>query len=155
VGDFGNGNYASKTILLITDGMDNVGAVKEPHAISSLKATDISIYAIRIGDPNAGQWPGIALGPLIFAGDSDRVDAKALPDMARDAGGEALIVPPMDKDGGKGFSDAINAISRRLGDSYTIAVILSPGISPCTLRLTIANHPDTVVTSHLVNRLPS
>jgi hypothetical protein len=132
--------------------MDNVSTVKESDAISSLRATGISIHAIGIGDPNAGQWPGIALGPFIFGGDSDRVDAKALQDMARNARDEAFIVPPMDKDGGNGFSKAINSISSMLGDSYTIGVILSPGISASTLHLAIANHPDAVVTTHVVNR---
>ena len=150
-GEFGNGNHAPKTILLITDGMDNVSTVKEPDAISSLKANGISIYAIGIGDPNAAQWPGIALGPLIFGGAFDRVDAKALQDMARDAGGEAFIVPPMDKDGGKGFSNAINAISNTLDESYSIGVVLSPGISVSTLRLTIANHPNDIMTTHVIN----
>jgi hypothetical protein len=42
----------------------------------------------------------------MFGGSLDRVDAKALQEMARDAGGEAFIVPPMDKDDGKGFSGA-------------------------------------------------
>jgi hypothetical protein len=65
------------------------------------------IYAIGIGDPNVSEHrPGIAIGPFMFGGSLDRVDAKALQEMARDAGGEAFIVPPMDKDDGKGFSGA-------------------------------------------------
>jgi VWFA-related protein len=86
VGEFKTGNHTPKSIVLITDGMDNSSSVKEQDAVTSLKATGVRIYAIGIGDPNATDLPSIALGPFIFGGDVDRVDAKALQDMARDAG---------------------------------------------------------------------
>jgi hypothetical protein len=126
--------------------MDNSSSVKEQDAVTSLKATGVRIYAIGIGDPNATDLPGIALGPFIFGGDVDRVDAKALQDMARDAGGEAFIVPPMSKDQGIGFSGAVKTISDMLSATYTIGVVVPPGTSASTLRLTIANDPNAVVT---------
>jgi hypothetical protein len=152
VGEFKTGNHTPKSIVLITDGMDNSSSVKEQEAVTSLKATGVRIYAIGIGDPNATDLPGIALGPFIFGGDVDRVDAKALQDMARDAGGEAFIVPPMSTDQGIGFSGAVKTISDMLSATYVIGVVVPPGASASNLRLTIANDPNAVVTTHIVNR---
>jgi hypothetical protein len=72
--------------------------------------------------------------------------------MAHDAGGQAYIVPPMDKDAGKGFAAAIKSISAMLGDSYTVGVALPPATSVSDLLLTVANHPNAVVTTHIVNQ---
>jgi VWFA-related protein len=152
VGELGKGHQPSKAILLITDGIDNSSTVNEQDAITALKATGVRIYAIGIGDPNvSSHMPGIALGPFAFGGDLNRVDAKALHDMAHDAGGEAFIVPPMDKDAGQGFADAVKTISGMLSDSYTIGVVAPPGTYTSGLRLTIAGHPDAVVTTYVLN----
>jgi VWFA-related protein len=152
VGKFNKTDLKPKAILLITDGMDNASSVKEPDAVRSLKATDVKIYAIGIGDPTATDMPGIALGPFIFGGDVDHVDAKALQDMARDAGGEAFIVPPVGKDDGKGFGKAVKTISNMISATYTIGVVVPAGVSATDLRIAIAKNPTAVVTTHIVNR---
>ncbi len=150
-GESRKGRYASKVILLITDGVDNTSTVKEQDAVAALKATGVIIYSIGIGDPNISEHrPGIALGPFIIGGTLDRVDSKALQGMAHDAGGQAFIVPPMDKDAGNGFARAIKSISAMLGNSYTIGVALSPGTSASTLQLNVANHPNAIITTRIV-----
>jgi len=128
--------------------------VKDQDAVKALRATGVRIYAIGIGDPNSKDRMGIALGPFILGGNTDRVDAKALQDIAHDAGGQVFIVPPMDKDAGNGFAAAIKSISAMLGNSYTVGMVLPPGIYTSDLRLTIANHPDAIVTTHIVNPTP-
>jgi VWFA-related protein len=143
------GASTSKAILLITDGMDNASRARERDAVASLKETGVRMYAIGIGDTNVTA----ASMPLWFGAD-DSVDAKGLQDMARDAGGEAFIVPPMAEDDGKGFSSAVNAVSGMLGDSYSVGVVVPPRTAASTLRLAIANHPDAVVTTRIVNSPP-
>jgi hypothetical protein len=60
----------------------------------------------------------------------------------------------MAKDDGKGFSGAVNAVSGMLGDSYSVGVVVPPRTAASTLRLAIANHPDAVVTTRIVNPPP-
>jgi Ca-activated chloride channel homolog len=64
MGESRKGHYASKVILLITDGVDNSSTVQKQDAVAALRATGIRIYAIGIGDPNISKHRlGIALGP--------------------------------------------------------------------------------------------
>jgi hypothetical protein len=151
VGEFGKGPHTSRALMLITDGIDNTSSMKEEDAIAALKATDVRIYAIGIGDPNAPHRPQLVVD--ILGENPDSVDAKALQDMTLAAGGAVFIVPPMDKDAGKGFTAAVRTISSRLGHSYTIGVVLPPGIATSDLQFTVANQPDAVVTTHIMNPL--
>jgi hypothetical protein len=156
VGKFGKGAHTSRALVLITNGIDDASSMKEGDAIAALKTTDVKIYAVGIGDPNASRTPGIALGPFIFGGGGDlnRVDAKVLKEMADDAGGEVFFVPPpMDTNAGNGFSAAIKTISI-LYDNYTIGLVIPPGTPIASLRFTVANHPDAVVTTHIINPPP-
>ncbi|MBF6569176.1 MAG: VWA domain-containing protein [Candidatus Binataceae bacterium] len=153
VGVFGKGPNA-KAILLITDGMDNTSTATEQDAIDWLTADSVRIYAIGIGSANiATSTPANASGPGTF-GDINSVDAKALQDMARDAGGAVFIVPPISQDAGQGFSGAVKKISGMLSDRYTVGVVVPLGASASALRLSIANHPGEIVTTHLVNPPP-
>src|SRR5260221_41520 len=70
-GESRKGHYASKVILLITDGVDNSSTVKDQDAVKALRATGVRIYAIGIGDPNSKDRMGIALGPFILGGNTD------------------------------------------------------------------------------------
>jgi VWFA-related protein len=146
VGVFSKGRN-SKAILLITDGIDNTSTATEQDAVNWLKVDGVRIYAIGIGNPN------IALGQDAL-GAVDRVDAHVLQDMARDAGGAVFIAPPMSQDAGKGFTGAIKKISGMLNDRYTIGVVVPPGTSTAAFRLTVANHPSVIVTTHITNPLP-
>jgi VWFA-related protein len=143
VGVFGKGGN-SKAILLITDGIDNSSMATERDAINWLKSDGVRIYTIGIGNRN------IALG-LEGEGALDGVDANALQDIARAAGGAVFIVPPMSQDKGKGFTAAIKEISGMLCDRYTIGITVPPSTSTSALRLTVANHPNAIVTPHIVN----
>jgi VWFA-related protein len=157
--EFKKGRYTSKVILLITDGFNNASRVKEQDTVESLKATGLRLYAIGIGVPKSSDPVPDVYGPVTTSSSTlgfswsgagvDRLDAEALQEMAREAGGEAFIVPPMDKDDGKGFSGAVKTISGMIGHSYTIGVVVPPGTAASTLRITIANHPEAVVATHI------
>jgi hypothetical protein len=79
------------------------------------------------------------------------VDKNFLQHLANAAGGAVFIVAPMSQDGGKGFTIAIKRISGMLSYGYTIGVVAPPGAPVTPLRLTVANHPDGVVTTHIIN----
>jgi len=153
VGVFGKGPN-SKVILLITDGIDNTSTATEQDAVDWLKADSVRIYAIGIGSAIiASSTPANASGSGTYD-DVNSVDAKALREIARDAGGAVFIVPPLSKDAGQGFSGAVEKISGMLSDRYTIGVVVPPGASASALRLSIATHPGEIVTTHLVNPPP-
>jgi VWFA-related protein len=156
VAEFGKGHYPWKAILLITDGMDNDSTTKVQDAIASLRATGVKFYTIGIGDPSVpATGIGILLGPFIADRRAESVDAKALQDMARNTGGEVFIVSTIEKDAGKSLGNAVKTISGMLNDSYTVGLVVPPGTSASLLHLSVANHPDAVVTTRIINSPPT
>lgn len=63
-------DYPNRKLVLISDGIDNSSTVTL-QAVAARAAKDgIPIYAIGIGDPNAPEKSGIAIGPLHMARES-------------------------------------------------------------------------------------
>ena len=108
------------------------------------------------------------MGPFSFGADVNSVDAKAVNELANSAGGQAFIVPPTT---GNEFANAVASVQRQLSPRYTIGVIMptsgipfvepiaSPGsasrasesAATPALKFTVANHPDAIVVTHIIN----
>ena len=60
----------NRKLILISDGIDNSSTVTEQAVAARATKDGIPIYAIGIGDPNAPEKSGIAIGPLHIVGQS-------------------------------------------------------------------------------------
>ncbi len=132
-------HYPNRSIILITDGMDSSSAISKADLIAEAHTTAVPIYAIGIGDPNAGKFPvGIVIGPFALGSDFNRVDSETLNAIADAAGGRAFIVPLLSKDSGTGFDSALASISDILDNGYTIGIIAPSSSAPL---VTIIDRP--------------
>ncbi len=148
-------DYPNRTIILVTDGMDNSSSATEKEVAAQATKDGVPIYAVGIGDPNArGESnahgnPDLSLGPFLLGGnDEDRVDAESLKDLSASAGGRSFIVPATGEDDGKGFKGAISAISESIAQGYTIGAAIPADARPSTIAVTVANRPDLIVRPH-------
>ncbi|MGO9453284.1 MAG: VWA domain-containing protein [Candidatus Binataceae bacterium] len=125
----GTAHYPGRALIVVTDGIDNSSTISENDIVAEAAKDGWSVYPIGIGDPNAAGTPSIAIGSsVVIPGDDiQRVDAHALIEIASASGGRAFIVPPISKDGGHAFIEAIGAIGSMLGKDYVIGAILPPG----------------------------
>lgn len=131
----------TKAIVLLTDGMDTASSasLKDTEEIS--RNTNVPIYSIGIGNPNAApmvmgmnSYPGtgtvmgmgvnrytaggISPSPTIV---DDRVDTRALDDLARDSGGQAYTVDLANN--GKVLKQITSAIAAKIGNQYIVGFI--------------------------------
>ncbi|MGD0290390.1 MAG: VWA domain-containing protein [Candidatus Binataceae bacterium] len=138
--------YARNALLVITDGIDNTSNTTLAQVTVLARQQDVPIYVIGIGEPSTDQQAASSLD------DVERVDAKALNELANSAGGQAFIVPAS----GNGFADAVASIGGRLGRGYTVGVITptSGNSSVRPIALAVMNHPDAVVTTHIMVKPP-
>src|SRR3984957_635301 len=67
-----HGRYDKKGLLVVTDGMDNTSQSTVEQVVAQARRMGVLVYSIGIGDPNAGNLPGLQIGPLIFGGDVDQ-----------------------------------------------------------------------------------
>jgi len=63
-------DYPNRKLILIADRLDNASATLEREVVARATKDDIPIYAVGIGDPNAPEKSGIAIGPLHLNGQS-------------------------------------------------------------------------------------
>ena len=136
-------DYPSRSLIIITDGMDNSSTTSKPDLIAEVQKDGVPIYAIGIGDQKASALPGIAIGPFVFGGDIDRVDADTLNAIADTPRGRSFIVPPISKDSGAGLISALASISDIVGNGYAIGAIM-PSVAAAP-TITIANRPSATV----------
>jgi VWFA-related protein len=140
-------DYPTRALLVITDGMDNASSPSEDDILHQLKAAQIALYAIGIGNPGPGTGPTFTSGPFPSSGIADlhHVDASALQEMADQSGGQAYIVQS-----GESFSsDFINVIAdiaQAIGRRYSIGVLLPSPLKPdSTVRISVNGRPDAIV----------
>ncbi len=142
------GTYQDRTLILITDGMDNVSKTSRSDALDSVARNHVQVYAIGIG--NASAPTRVTIGAFM-AGDSDAVDKELLDTIAIQSGGRDFIVKPMGTDNGREFADAIAAVSSELEHGYEVGFLASP--PNATATVTVVNQPDDTV--HLVAAAPA
>ncbi len=135
------GNYQNRTLILITDGLDNVSRASRSEVLDSVARNHVQVYTIGIGDPTV---PASRLGPFVMGGGSeDAVDRETLEAIALHTGGKDFIVSPMSKDNGREFANAIASLSEQLEHGYEVGFLASP--PDATATVTIVNQPDYAV----------
>ena len=116
-----HGRYDKKALLVVTDGMDNTSQSTVDQVVAQARRMGVLVYSIGIGDPNAANLPGIALGPLIFGGDVDQVDARTLNMLSTETGAKTYIVREVGD--GEALRNACETISRELREQYTVGFV--------------------------------
>ncbi|MBF6569774.1 MAG: VWA domain-containing protein [Candidatus Binataceae bacterium] len=137
-----HGRYDKKALLVITDGMDNSSQSSLAQVIAQARRLGVLIYSIGIGDPNGSSMPGLALGPFVFGGDVDRVDAQTLRILSSETGARTFIVREVGD--GAALSQATRTISDELREQYTVG-FTAPDPSAGgyrNLRVDVPGHPN-------------
>jgi Ca-activated chloride channel family protein len=116
-----HGRYDKKALLVVTDGMDNTSQSTVEQVVAQARRMGVLVYSIGIGDPNAGNLPGIAIGPLLFGGSVDQVDARTLTLLSSETGAKTYIVREVGD--GAALRDACATISRELREQYTVGFV--------------------------------
>lgn len=116
-----NGQYDKKALLVVTDGMDNASQANLNEVVSYARRMGVLVYSIGIGDPNASPLPSLAIGPLIFGGDIDQVDARTLKMLSGETGAKTYIIREVGD--GRALREACATISRELREQYTIGFV--------------------------------
>ncbi|HWJ40582.1 MAG TPA: VWA domain-containing protein [Candidatus Limnocylindrales bacterium] len=148
-------DYPNRTIILITDGLDNSSSATEKEVAAQATKDGVPIYAVGIGDRNALGNPDLSLGPFLLGGsDEDRVDAESLKDLSAAAGGRSFIVPGTGEDGGKSFKTAVLAIADNIASGYTIGAVLPDGVTPSAVKMTVVKRLDLDVRARPIAASP-
>ncbi len=135
--------YTNRAIILITDGKDDASTHKDTDVIDATRQTGVAIYAIGIGDPNAGLWDSLR---------AKRVDATVLESLARAGGGRSFIVPLGDNS--TALKDSVDAIGQAIGRGYSIGVDLPAGANADSVTLRLLKHPEARVYAHRITPAP-
>ncbi|HTW87944.1 MAG TPA: VWA domain-containing protein [Candidatus Binataceae bacterium] len=140
-----HGRYDKKALLVVTDGMDNSSQSSLPQVIAQARRLGVLIYSIGIGDPGGSSMPGLAIGPFIFGGDIDRVDAPTLRMLSTETGARTFIIREVGD--GEALRAATTTISHELREQYTVG-FTAPDPSAGgyrSLRVDVPTHPDDTV----------
>jgi Ca-activated chloride channel family protein len=140
-----HGRYDKKALLVVTDGMDNSSQSSLAQVIAQARRLGVLIYSIGIGDPNGSSMPGLAIGPFIFGGDIDRVDAQTLRTLSTETGARTFIIREVGD--GEALRQATTTISRELREQYTVG-FTAPDPSAGgyrSLRVDVPGHPEDSV----------
>jgi hypothetical protein len=121
----GNAAYASRAIVLITDGIDNVSTTDEDTVIRAIRQNGIAIYAIGIGNPNAPSSPIFSNQPGL-----NGMDVSTLQSFALESAGHSWIVNTGAQSPETQFGAALRFIEQSIArQSYSVGVILPPPIA--------------------------
>ena len=140
-----HGRYDKRALLVVTDGMDNTSQANVEQVVAQARRMGVLVYSIGIGDPNAANLPGLALGPFIFGGNVDQVDARTLSLLSTETGAKTYIVREVGD--GAALRDACANISRELREQYTVGFI-APDASRGGYRsvhVDVPPHPEVTV----------
>ena len=140
-----HGRYDKKALLVVTDGMDNSSQSSLPQIIAQARRLGVLIYSIGIGDPNGSSMPGLAIGPFVFGGDIDRVDAQTLRMLSTETGARTFVIREVGD--GAALRQATSTISRELREQYTVG-FTAPDASAGgyrSLRVEVPGHPEDSV----------
>jgi Ca-activated chloride channel family protein len=140
-----HGRYDKKALLVVTDGMDNSSQSALPQVIAQARRLGVLIYSIGIGDPNGSSMPGLAIGPFIFGGDIDRVDAQTLRALSTETGARTFLVREVGD--GEALREATTTISHELREQYTVGFTAPDPSSGGYrgLRVDVPGHPEDTV----------
>jgi VWFA-related protein len=136
-----HGRYDKKVLLVVTDGMDNSSQSTLEQVIGQARRLGVLVYSIGIGDPNGGS-SGFSIGPLIFGGDLDQVDAVTLRMLSTETGAKTFIVREVGD--GELLREDMTNISAELRDQYTIGFVAPDAATGGyrSVRVETPTHPE-------------
>jgi Ca-activated chloride channel family protein len=140
------GRFDKKALLVVTDGMDNASRATLPEVVGRARRMGVLIYSIGIGNPNSTRTGlGFGIGPLMFGGDRDHVDAGMLRTLSTETGARTYLLGEVG-DGELLRQDCI-AISNELREQYTAGfVVPDPAAGGYrSLRVDIPGRPELTV----------
>lgn len=119
-------HYPNRTIVLVTDGMDNSSETSRGAILDEATNDDVPLYIVGIGSEKKGR--GI-ISPYASPGadDADRVDVDALQDLAQASAGHVWLVSSIDKDAGDTLVTALASAAQSVGRTYTIGFVAPTG----------------------------
>lgn len=138
-----HGKRDKRALLVLTDGMDNFGTTSRAQVIETARAMKVLIYTIGIGDTAVNNEEGFLR--RIFRADDDKVDMRALTELADETGARAFNLRRVGS--GEELSRDCAAISDELRQQYTLAYV-SPDpmrLSYRSLRVDVPKRPDLSV----------
>jgi len=140
-----HGRYDKRALLVVTDGMDNTSQSNVNQVVAQARRMGVLVYSIGIGDPNAANLPGIALGPFIFGGDVDQVDARTLNTLSTETGAKTYIIREVGD--GAALRDACETISRELREQYTVGFVAPDATRGGyrSIHVDVPTHPEVGV----------
>jgi Ca-activated chloride channel family protein len=135
-----SGCYDKKLILLITDGMDTASTATLADVQARVRKQGALIYAIGIGDPDAGTSPPMSVGPF------ERVDVETLKGLSSETGGRTFLIA---KEGDKEkLLQALNQISDELRDQYALGFLSgAPAAAGGKVAVEVVHHQGSTVRS--------
>jgi Ca-activated chloride channel family protein len=138
------GRYDKKALLVVTDGMDNASRATLPQVVSRARRMGVLIYSIGIGDPNSSRI-GFGIGPLLFGGNRDHVDAEMLRELSTESGARTYLLREVGD--GELLREDCTAISNELREQYTVGfVVPDPSMAGYrSLRVDIPGKPELTV----------
>jgi len=139
------GRFDKRAILLITDGMDNTSSSTVNDVIAEARKLGVLVYTIGIGNPNATSGITVMVGPFVYGGDEDVVDAKTLNILSTESGARSYIIREVGD--GAALRNACETISRELREQYTLGFV-PPGCRSGgyrTLRVDVPSKPAALV----------
>jgi Ca-activated chloride channel family protein len=140
-----HGRYDKRALLVVTDGMDNTSQSNVQEVVAQARRMGVLVYSIGIGDPNASNLPGIAIGPFSFGGDVDQVDARTLNTLSTETGAKTYIIREVGD--GAALRAACESISRELREQYTVGFV-APDASRGgyrSIHVDVPTHPEDSV----------
>ena len=144
-------DYPNRTIILITDGIDNTSKATEEEVATRARKENVPIYAIGIGEPERSRY---SFGALLVSADAERVDDKSLQTLSAASGGRTFIVPGTTEDAGNGFMNALSAIADTIARDYAIGVVIPKDATPGSVNVAVVNRPDLVVRARVITSNP-
>jgi len=138
------GRYDKKALLVVTDGMDNASRATLSQVIGRARRMGVLIYSIGIGDPNSSKI-GFGIGPLLFGGNRDHVDAEMLRELSTESGARTYLLREVGD--GELLREDCTAISNELREQYTAGfVVPDPSMAGYrSLRVDVPRRPELTV----------
>jgi VWFA-related protein len=149
IGDLSISYYGNRTLLIITDGADNVSEATEDQVLREAQLNNVSIFAVGIGDPSAKFSPVHSAMLKLLAGSNAKkikpeewVDVIGLTRMASETGGRFWLIRPLQPDSEQKLTEALQEFTDSIGHGYSIGVV-DAGNRP--IRVSVKGYPDAIV----------
>ncbi len=136
-------NYLNRTLLVITDGMDNMSKAKLRDVTYEALRHNVTIYAVGIGNSAAKNPLGLqSIRAMLGVKPDSWVDVEALTKMTTETGGRLWIVKPAHADSDQKMETALMDFTNSIGHGYSIGIVDAEN-KP--IRITVKGHAGAVI----------